>query len=269
MSSDKSYLTLRLEAPLQSWGFDSQYNRRDTGLMPTKSAIAGMCCAAFGWSRGSKEERDFLVSFREIRMTTIAIPRNGVKKDLPVRRLQDYHTVGGGYDPNAPDERRSITVSAEDGKPRTKNGQALAVLTRRRYLTDAAFGVLLEGDTAFLSEVAKALADPKWGIWLGRKTCIPTAPVFAGLEKNCDDALRLIIGEKVIESFTRQEDSVNFPEGRDSIPDTAVSFDSAHRLFAPRRVRTLQGSQHVPWCEKSSVPVATNRGKRGDHERQS
>ena len=242
MSSDKSYLTLRLEGPLQSWGFDSQYNRRNTGLMPTKSAIAGMCCAAFGWSRGSKEEQAFLVSFGELRMTAIAIPRSGAKKDLPVRRLQDYQTVGGGYDPNNPNERRSITVSAEDGKPRAKNGQALAVLTRRQFLTDAAIGVLLEGDAALLGEVATALANPKWGIWLGRKTCIPTAPVFAGLKSNYDDALRLLIGERALESFTRQEDAVSFSDGRDSIPDTAVSFDSAHRLFSPRRVRTLQGS---------------------------
>ncbi len=241
MSSDKSYLTLRLEGPLQSWGFDSQYNRRNTGLMPTKSAIAGMCCAALGWPRGSKEEQDFLISFGEIRMTAIAIPRNGVKKDLPVRRLQDYHTVGGGYDPDDLSERRSITTSAEDGKPRAKNGQALAVLTRRQFLTDAAFGVLLEGDAILLSEMATALADPKWGIWLGRKNCIPTAPVFAGLKSNCDDALRLLIGEKTLESFTRQEDAADFSDGCDSIPDMAVSFDSDHRLFAPRRVRTLQG----------------------------
>ena len=37
MSSENKYLALRLQGPLQSWGFDSQYNRRNTGLMPTKS----------------------------------------------------------------------------------------------------------------------------------------------------------------------------------------------------------------------------------------
>ncbi len=45
MLSDNRFLALRLEGPLQSWGFDSQYSRRSTGLMPTKSALAGMCCA--------------------------------------------------------------------------------------------------------------------------------------------------------------------------------------------------------------------------------
>ena len=77
MSSDKSFLALRLEGPLQSWGFDSQYNRRNTGLMPTKSAIAGMCCAALGFPRGSDEEHTFLASFGKVKMTAIAFPRTG------------------------------------------------------------------------------------------------------------------------------------------------------------------------------------------------
>ena len=93
MSSDKRFLALHLEGPLQSWGFDSQYNRRNTGLMPTKSAIAGMCCAALGLPRGSDEERNFLEFFVTLRMTAIAIPKKGEKNELPVRRLQDFHTV--------------------------------------------------------------------------------------------------------------------------------------------------------------------------------
>lgn len=256
MLSEKSYLALRLEGLLQSWGFDSQFNRRNTGLMPTKSGIAGMCCAALGWARGSSEEEKFLESFREVRMTALAIPRNKDKKELPVRRLQDYHTVGGGYDPNDPNESKYIAVSAEDAKLRQKNGQALAVLTHRQYLTDATFGVILEGDADLLGKITVALADPRWGIWLGRKTCIPSAPVLVGfngdwanilsvLKNNRDDALRLLIGEKSIECFTRQEDVNSFAEGRDSLLDSPVSFSSEKRLFSPRRVKTTHGKECI------------------------
>lgn len=240
MSSDTSFLALRLEGPLQSWGFDSQYNRRNTGLMPTKSAVAGICCAALGFPRGSDQEKTFLESFQNVRMTAIAIPRQGAKKELPVRRLQDYHTVGGGYDPNNPNERGSITVSAEDGKPRAKNGQSLAVLTHRQYLTDASFGVLLEGDTAFLMQIADALANPVWGVWLGRKACIPAAPVLAGLRMDRDEAIKLFNLEKSFEAYIRQEDVKSFADGKDSLPDMPVSFASGKRTFAPRRVRTWQ-----------------------------
>lgn len=221
MSSNDYFLALRLEGPLQSWGFDSQYNRRNTGLMPTKSAIAGIFCAALGWSRGSSEEEKFLASFREIRMTAIAIPRNGANRKLLVRRMQDYHTVQN-------------TRTAE-GKNKDCH------ITHRQYLSDASFGVLLEGDSGLLGEIAAALADPKWGIWLGRKTCIPTAPVLAGLKEKKGDALRLLVQEKPLESFTLQEDVENFAGGRDSLPDVPVSFATERRSFSPRRVRTLQG----------------------------
>ncbi|WP_298272431.1 type I-E CRISPR-associated protein Cas5/CasD [Geobacter sp.] len=243
MLSDKSYLALRLEGPLQSWGFDSQYNRRNTGLMPTRSAIAGICCAALGYSRGSASEQEFLAAFRSVRMTAIAISRTGIRKELAVRRLQDYHTVGGGYDPNSPDERGSITIAAEDGKPRAKNGQSLAVLTHRQYLTDAAFGILLEGEGMLLKQMADALENPVWGVWLGRKACIPTAPVLAGLRSDRGEALSLLIGTRPLESLTRQEEVENFADGRDSLPDVPVSFASERRLFSPRRVKTWQAGE--------------------------
>ncbi|KAB2888804.1 MAG: type I-E CRISPR-associated protein Cas5/CasD [Desulfobulbaceae bacterium] len=244
MSSEKSYLALRLEGPLQSWGFDSQYNHRNTGLMPTKSAIAGMCCAALGLPRGSAGEQEFLASFAKTNMTAIAIPRNGVKRELAVRRLQDYHTVGGGYDPDNPVERSSITVAAENGKPRAKKGQSLAVITHRQYLTDASFGVLLEGESLLLKRIAVSLENPAWGIWLGRKTCIPTAPVLAGLETNREDALRLIIGDKPLKSLARQEDVQKFADGRDSLPDISISFASNQRSFSLRRIKTLQAGEN-------------------------
>lgn len=220
MSSEKSYLAIRLMGPLQSWGFDSQYNRRNTGLMPTKSAIAGMCCAALGLPRGSDKEEEFLTSFGTVRMTAIAIPRR-LKKELPVRRLQDYHTVQN--------------TKTADGKNKDCH------ITHRQYLTDAAFGVLLEGDAGLLGKIAAALVDPVWGIWLGRKTCIPSAPVLAGLKDNRDEALRLLIGDKPLVSLTRQEEVENFADGRDSLPDNPVSFSTDRRLFSPRRVKTEQG----------------------------
>ena len=224
MSSDNSFLALRLEGPLQSWGSDSQYNRRNTGLMPTKSAIAGMCCAALGYERGSDWEKAFLASFTNVHMTAIAIPRKGSKRDLSVRRLQDYHTVQN--------TRRATGAINTD-----------CVLTHRQYLTDSSFGVVLEGETLLLRQIAIALENPVWGVWLGRKTCIPTAPILAGLRDNKDDALKLIPIDKPLESYTRQVDVECFADGRDSLPDMPVSFATERRLFAPRRVKTWQAGE--------------------------
>lgn len=226
MSSNHSLLTLRIEGALQSWGFDSQYNRRNTGLMPTKSAIAGMCCAAFGFRRGSLQEQDFLVAFRSVRMTAIAIPRiidkNVKQQELAVRRMQDYHTVQNT-------RRATGAINNE------------CVLTYRQYLADASFGLLLEGETAFLEGIATALKNPVWGLWLGRKCCIPAAPVFAGIWQNKDEALRFLLGSESLDSFTYQEDVAHFVDGQDSIPDMPVSFASCNRQFAPRRINTHLG----------------------------
>ena len=229
MSSETSHLVLRLEGPLQAWGSDSQYSRRNTGLIPTKSAIAGMCCAAHGFRRGSREEESFLAEFRVLSMTAIAIPRIPKKKSkaetngkaLTVRRLQDFHTVQN-------------TKTAE-GKMKDCH------ITNRQYLSDASFGVLFAGDAAFLEKLALALANPVWGMWLGRKCCIPSAPILAGIRESREDALKLLLGDAPLESFTRQVDVDTFAAGGDTLADVPVSFTSNRRLFSPRRVRTMQG----------------------------
>ncbi len=228
MSAKHSFLALRLEGPLQSWGYDSQYNRRNTGLMPTKSAIAGICCAALGYGRGTDKEHEFLTNFTNLHMTAIDIPRT-IEKDgrhhkLTIRRLQDYHTVQN--------TRRATGAINRD-----------CVLTHRQYLSDAAFGVLLEGDVKMLGMIADALANPVWGMWLGRKSCIPTSPILAGLKTSRSEAIRLLVGDKNPGDYTRQIETESFIEGRDSLPDMPVSFELGQRLFSPRRVRTLQAGE--------------------------
>ena len=193
--------------------------------MPTKSGIAGICCAALGLSRGSEKEKEFLGQFAAVQMTSIATPRKPIKKELPIRRLQDYHTVQ--Y------TKRAIGSINND-----------CVLTHRQYLTDASFGVLLEGLKSLLKEIADALIDPVWGIWLGRKTCIPSAPVLVGMGINREEILKLLIEDYPIEYFTRQEEAEHFAEGRDTIPDSPMSFAIERTQHcSPRRVRTIQGTR--------------------------
>jgi CRISPR system Cascade subunit CasD len=167
-------------------------------------------------------EAQTLSAMAQVRMLGVAIPRRLRERDLDVRRLEDYHTVQG-------------TMRA-NGKRNTD-----CVLTRRLYLADASFGVLLTGSRAFLQGLANALKDPKWGLWLGRKTCIPTAPVLVGLFPSEAEALKPLLGDRPLEEFTRQEEVESFADGRDSLPDQAQSFLSSRREFAPRRVRTTPG----------------------------
>jgi CRISPR system Cascade subunit CasD len=222
----EAFISLMLQSPMQSWGFDSQYNRRSTGMMPTKSAIIGMCCAAAGADRGSELEREIIDEFAKVHMTSLVIPRLIKGKDVCVRRLVDYHIVQ--------DTRKA------NGKIKDSH------ITNREYLTDSGFGVVLCGDICFLKKLEGWLKDPVWGIWLGRKACIPSSPVFQGVFDSKGDALKKLIGNSTLESFTRQEDVEKFSDGKDSISDQPVSFDSSNRKFVPRRVNTIQGTRSLP-----------------------
>ena len=44
-------LLLRLSGPMQSWGVQSRFGVRDTGLEPSKSGVIGLVCAAMGIPR--------------------------------------------------------------------------------------------------------------------------------------------------------------------------------------------------------------------------
>lgn len=227
MSNKTAYLALRLEGPLQSWGFESQYNRRNTGLLPTKSAILGMCCAALGVPRGSEEEKALLEQCVGLRLLTVAVPRSlkyGEKfSELPVRRITDYHTV-----------QNTKTASGS-----TKDTH----LTYRQYLCDASFACVLSGNTRLINRLSKdekkqGLENPVWGIWLGRKACIPTAPVFAGIFSDEAEALHELLGGQSLEAFTHQREVERFEDGNDSLPDQPLCFAAPDgiRKFAPRRV---------------------------------
>lgn len=241
MSAETGYLALLLDAPLQSWGFESRFQRRTTGLHPTKSGVIGLICAAMGLAKGSVEERETLPKLAEFRMTSIAIPRQHAGRwkesveDLPVLRLEDFHTVLG--------TRRASGKLNDD-----------PVVTRRHYLLDARFGVILSGDRALLERVAAALQDPVWGVWFGRKSCIPAEPLFRGLYKTFAQAQKTLIGDMPLEAFTRVADAARFDEGTDSYNDVPVSFGRADsssegRAFALRRVKVEVGLTAEPGGE--------------------
>lgn len=153
-----SVLLLRLAGPMQSWGTQSRFSVRDTGLEPSKSGVIGLLAAALGWQR--KEESFSLVGRdwtpeKLARTLTMA-----VRVDRQGRMARDYHTA--------------MQVTKADGsKPDT-------VTSSRYYLADADFLVGLSGDHALLNELDNALRAPHWPLYLGRKAFVPSRPVRVG-----------------------------------------------------------------------------------------
>lgn len=153
----KLLLLLRLEGPLQSWGLRSRWDVRDTGEEPSKSGIVGLLGCALGYPVGDPrlEELD-----AQLRM--------GVRVEHPGTRLVDFQTITG-------------VMPTASGGVRGSPDDPATVISPRAYLQDAAFLVVLDGPDEVLRRCAAALAAPRWPLYLGRKSCIPTRPVLEGL----------------------------------------------------------------------------------------
>lgn len=183
------YLLLWFEAPLQSWGSDSKFGRRDTQAFPTKSGVLGLVCSALG---AGGEQRALLAEFAVLGQTVISFARTKPKGELVVKQereplLRDFHMVGAGYDVNDP-WQALLEPYKSDGKRRTSDGGG-AKMTYRYYLQDAAFAVVIEVPADTAETISQALQNPVWDVYLGRKNCVPTDFIYRGSFAHELDAL--------------------------------------------------------------------------------
>jgi CRISPR system Cascade subunit CasD len=157
-----------LDGPMQSWGSSSRFNRRETEAFPTKSALIGLIAAAAGIDKHSPDEAEKLAPFSALRLTVYRLPRTTGRL---VRRLSDFHTVGGGHDGSTAFDKMSRPRKASGGSSPN------AVLTNRIFLNEARFIAAFEGDAAIVASSIHHLENPIWGVWFGRKTCLPAMPL--------------------------------------------------------------------------------------------
>ncbi len=218
-----TYLALYLDAPLQSWGYASKFDRRTTLAHPTRSGILGMLCAACGIDRADKAGL--------ARLSQVDVAVYGFKLGS---RLTDYHTVGGGYDAKKDAQKISPKASGASGD---------TVQTYREFLEGARFGVVVSGDAELIGEVGRAMQSPQWGVWLGRKSCIPASRLYAGEYGSEADALaalreteaqRASCSVDKVSHVRSVKDAQLFAEGTETLMD--IPLDFSVRAFAPRRV---------------------------------
>ena len=140
-----STLLLRLAAPMQSWGSSTRFKKLSTEREPTKSGIIGLIAAALGRERNQS-------------IDDLAALRFGVRIDQPGELLRDYHTA---HHPS---------------------NEKLAFISERYYLCDAVFVVGLESDDGpFLQEMETALQNPRFPLYLGRRSCPPSGQIVLGI----------------------------------------------------------------------------------------
>ena len=203
-------LLIRLSAPMQSWGTQSRFTMRDTGLEPSKSGVIGLLCAALGIDR---EDDDGLRPLASLRM--------GIRVDKEGLLQVDYHTAQN--------------VLMANGN--TKDTE----LSNRYYLANAVFLVGLESeDLALLERIQSALQKPVWALFLGRKAFVPSEPVHLLDGLHTDEVLEQALHTYpcLREPFSEKLRLV-IEDNNSSIvrSDQPISFGRTTRKFAPRRVR--------------------------------
>lgn len=171
------YLVLWLEGPLQSWGFDSRFCRKNTLEFPTKSGLLGMLCCAMG---AGGEQREWLASMAPLKNTILAY-----SKETHTPLLRDFHMIGSGYNESDSFEALMIPRTSEGKKPVGKSSK----LTYRYYLQDAYFAAILEIPSDQAERLSQSLINPVWDLFLGRKNCPPSDFIFRGIFKTEEGAV--------------------------------------------------------------------------------
>jgi CRISPR system Cascade subunit CasD len=204
-----SILILRLAGPLQAWGTDSKLADRGTGPYPSKSAVLGMIAAAQG------RPRDADISDLAAYPFGVAVRRPG----SPVSDIQTAIAGGAPYRTAKDNERYFFS---------------------KTYLQDAVFfaGIRCDGETA--RALAGALQRPAFPLYLGRRGCPVTQPLFIGIsEEPMEKALTDAALADPQQCFERENIHIRLivesAEG-DMVRDVPVSFDPEKRMFSGRRV---------------------------------
>lgn len=212
-------LLLQLAGPMQSWGFRSRFDNRDTGLEPTRSGVIGLLCAAQGRGRDTD-----LSEFERLRM--------GVRVDAPGRVALDYHTAQSVW-----------------------RGSTSTTVSNRYYLADARFLVGLQAEDAeWLRSLEAALRDPVWSLFLGRKSFPPSLPLHLETSGLREGDVEAVLRAEEWRWLSRKErdavgDSPNLrlvletDEPRKGVATSDAPRDFARRRYGVRYLRTSDSCQ--------------------------
>ena len=202
-----STLLLRLAAPLQAWGTDSKFEVRRTNREPSKSGVIGLLAAALGLRRDAD-------------LSKLSALRFGVRVDRNGEVIKDFHMA---------------------------KAEKTSYLTYRYYLSDAIFLVGLESeDRSFLEQIERALRNPCFPLFLGRRSCPPTLPLVLGIredaletalrgEENQNEDLKSI---RQSHRYIRLDCGVGEQEGA-VVQDLPISFNPMKREFGYRRAKEI------------------------------
>ncbi|WP_407887805.1 type I-E CRISPR-associated protein Cas5/CasD [Levilactobacillus sp. N40-8-2] len=207
-------LTIKLTAPLQSYGNEASFARRTTNDYPTKSAVIGMVAAALGYRR------------TDPRISNLNALGFAVRIDQVGRGLTDFQTV--------------------EWKQGTRK------ITYRDYIQDAVFVVALSSaDESLVDAIKFALKHPKFQLFLGRRSNAPAGPLQ--LQEFSEETPVVVLQQLVWQAapwYQRRQHPQKLDIIADAdliagsrgalVKDRVESFDQRHRRYSFRAIATTE-----------------------------
>lgn len=172
------YLLFRLHGPMASWGDIAVGEFRPSYSHPSKSAVLGLIAAALGIRRDEETKHQGLSSNYGF----------GVRVESPGVPIRDYHTV---QVPPSGSGRNKRTYATRKDELSVPKDDLATILSSRDYYCDALYTIALwvvrSNSEPPLSEIAAALANPVFTLYMGRKSC----PIALPLEPQIVEAANL------------------------------------------------------------------------------
>lgn len=159
------FLLFQIYAPLVSWGEIAVGGERQSSRHPSKSAIVGLVAAALGIRRDEEERLNALADSLGV----------AVKLYSGGSVLKDYHTT------QVPKKENKVIHHTRRAELSASGDKIGTILSRREYRCDA-FSVVVvylkkENPEFSIEIIEKALREPAFHIYFGRKSCVPSLPL--------------------------------------------------------------------------------------------
>ena len=212
------HLILALESPLMAFGGETIDNLGVIRWFPSASMLTGLLANALGWRRIERERHQQLQDRLVFAARIDREPAGGV-------RMTDFQTAAIN------NTEQSWTTR---GYPEGRGGGTYQNHLRYRdYFADMRVTVALrldaEGDDPTLDNLATALQEPARPLFIGRKPCLPSTPLFGGFSDG-NSALAALLATPI--------------EATDVAPDSPIRLlwpqNDAPADLAPLNVRLRQ-----------------------------
>jgi len=173
----RDVLLLRFDAPLMSFGAPMIDAFGRTARHPSRSMLTGLCANALGWDHADWERLEGL----QARL------RWAARLDREGEALTEYQTVELGQAHLLTEPKSAVSWTTRGAVEERAGGPDARLGTHQRWRdhwADALYtvAVALDGDgEPTVEQLAHAVSWPARPLFLGRKPCLPAAPLLVGV----------------------------------------------------------------------------------------